>query len=479
MMEVHLAPGSVKVPGFVKKNLGPDEGMTVGISKPNTSCAKSGNYLGQLTTLEYRVLTIDSDKMSTHTSTEFWQNATRETTGVFDPRIFARKDPQSGQTQWLAVACCRDGVVIATTKPSADGECELDQWKDRGVVIAKADEYVAPDFTMAGYDSNGVYISIHAQLENLEGRYPLIVYLPVADVFREEPPKLDGMKVFGPHLRREYGFWLHPVSSEEKTETSTLIGYDINEGGYFRSKLTWMRLGNFTHPGGPQIVAEGKITVKPFWDNVDKGEGIRQPLDRIGYGEMRPFYGFVSAPYKNGDNIWLVHTVALKDYREQMDTNRTKLRWYRISRNTMQVLNWGEIKDVEKDGLQYGYFNASIGSTGLAGGVLQTVIACCSSSYVGDADPKSPACTNISTEAFVLTENTRTAEVECLRVPLQTGRAGDCYLNPPAWGDYSTVCRDPDNQNSLWMINQSAYKGGSTATSRWAINIANFDFSNQ
>src|SRR5262249_59087208 len=88
-------------------------------------------------------------------SCQFWSLAgIRDPRGIIDPRIVFI--PDAGRHgQWLAVQLnMGNGVFVATTNPD-NPDPQLYNWK--------ASQFDLPgnDFTMLGYDLNGIYIGIN------------------------------------------------------------------------------------------------------------------------------------------------------------------------------------------------------------------------------------------------------------------------------------------------------------------------------
>jgi hypothetical protein len=90
-------------------------------------------------------------------------------------------------------------------------------------------------------------------------------------------------------------------------------------------------------------------------------------------------------------------------------------------------------------------------------------------------DPGKAACGNIGAYAALVRETASGATTDIFT--LRSGQA-DNYIPDQAqrWGDYSTICRDPDPRNPrrVWIVNQYVQQGGSS-TSQWCDVIASID----
>ena len=128
---------------------------------------------------------------------------------------------------------------------------------------------------------------------------------------------------------------------------------------------------------------------------------------------------------------------------------------------------WGEIGQAG-----YDCFNPSI----LSFGKDDTTVVSFSRSGDPDSpsDPGNPACGNIGAYvALVRESDPKNPQVSSLR----NGQANN-YIPAQAqrWGDYSTICLDPDpaHPRRVWTVNQYVLQGGASV-SQWGSVIASID----
>jgi hypothetical protein len=396
------------------------------------------------------------------TDSQFWQSAGLQPDApLVDPRIVFI--PDAGRHgQWLALQLFNMGkaVFIATTDPNDPMADPRGQWKASRFPLPGA------DFPMLGYDANGVYIGSNTAVNGVDMRQPQLVFIPRANALAY-PPQVDPdvIKIIGPMKAGEYGTNLFPMIdlSGAGWQYETAIGVNI----YSKKHLTFSLIS----PQFGEILSHGRLEVEPF-EPVPYGFGVKQPFSNNPYSgsDVRFFSdGSVSAPTGDGFNIWMAHTIL------KPEVHSLAVRWYRLFIDPMSrlpgVAAWGEISDPH-----YDYFNASILSFGKDDYTVLSV------SRSGDSstptDPGNPmACGNIGTHA-VLARETDTGRYTTELVPLRSGQA-DNYVPSTyikRWGDYSTICNDPDPKNArrVWIINQCVTQGGA-GTSQWCNVIARVD----
>ena len=214
-------------------------------------------------------------------------------------------------------------------------------------------------------------------------------------------------------------------------------------------------------------MSHGKIEVPPFTP-VTANFRVKQPFGWRDSNVMYDSTGIGAAPMGDGFNIWLAHTGLKPD--SAPDFPALAVRWYRLFIDPMTrfpgLAAWGEI-------FQPGYdcFNPSILSFGKDD---TTVVAFSRSGNPNSpSDPGNPACGNIGAYVALVRENGAKPEVFSLR----NGQFNN-YIPEQAqrWGDYSTICRDPDpaHPRRVWTINQYVLQGGKS-TSQWCEVFASVD----
>lgn len=386
---------------------------------------------------------------------QFWSLAgIRDPRGIIDPRIVFI--PDAGRHgQWLAVQLnMGNGVFIATTNPD-NPDPQLYNWK--------ASQFDLPgnDFTMLGYDLNGIYIGINtAGPDNV--RVPQVVFIPRAKALAH-PPQVgpDDITIIGPliHGRPPWGTNLYPMIDRSGIgwPYGTAIGIDT----FSKRHLTF----SLVSPQFREIISHGLIEVEPF-EPAPGGSKVRQPS----INSIVQFGGSLTgAPTGDSFNIWVAHTV-------QKPGQCLGVRWYRLYIDPVTRMPgpaaWGEVFDPNAN---YDYFNPSIVSLGKDD---YTVISLSRSgnSYTS-TDPGSAACGNIGAYAAIVRE-TGSGQHTTKIVTLMSGQAPD-YVPQESqvrWGDYSTICRDPDPKHPrrVWTINEFVLKGGQTE-SQWCNAIASID----
>lgn len=389
--------------------------------------------------------------------TQFWRSAGISRPGiVIDPRIVFI--PDAGRYgQWLAVQLdFGNRVLIATTNP-LDPDPRLDNWQ------ARAFDLPGNDFTMLGYDAKGIYIGDNNSPGLNYPRLPQIVFIPRSHALAY-PPQVgpDDIKVtkYGDLRREVYGDSLYPVIDQSGAgwPYETLIGVDNLSQRHLTFALFSPQFG--------EILSSGKIEVEPF-QPVPISYTVAQP-DSAAYHKVNWGGNLVAAPMSDGFNIWLAQTVINRKY------GQLAVRWYRLALDTQTrmpgLAAWGEIFQPFYDS-----FNPSI----LSFGKDDYTIVSLSRSGFGNKvpiDPGNPLCGNLGAYAAIFRE----ADSEPQLFTLKSGQVPNFFPPPPPgnqrWGDYATICRDPDPkaQRRAWVVNQYALKGGQS-TSQWANIIAAID----
>jgi hypothetical protein len=390
----------------------------------------------------------------------FWQKAgIGDAANTVDPRIVCIPDAgQRGYGQWFTAQIemsTRAQVYVACTNPQDSlPDPSLGKWKASAISLPGA------DFTQLGYDARGIYIGSQTAVEG--GRAPQIIFIP-----REKalswPPQVgpDDIKIFGPLPVSEYGSGLFPVidGSGAGWPYQTFIGTDT----ITKSHLTYALLSLDQRV----IVSHGTIPVAPF-ATTQIGNQVIQPT-----GERKVDYGgsISSAPYGDGFNIWVAQTVLA---RPSFDSNYG-VRWYRLYIDPVTripgLAAWGELIDPKG---RYDYFNPSIISLGKDD---YTIISFSrSGDYGTPTDPNDPNCGNIGAYAAIINEKNAGSAPEIHT--LQSGLANDYYpFIRRRWGDYCTICKDPDPKNprKFWTTNEYVLAGGPVPASKWGTTIASLE----
>ncbi len=388
------------------------------------------------------------------TDIQFWQEAGIAAPVTCDPRIVFI--PDAGRRgQWLAVQFYLGyAVYIATTDPQ-------DPLTDPGLKKWKASEFplIGNDATMLGYDLDGIYIGSNTSERDGLPRAPQMVLIPRANALAW-PPRVGAgdIKVIGPLRTSGWPNFLCPVMDRSGMGWPYEVALSVN---YWSGKHLVFAL--ISHQFR-DIVSHGQIEVPPF-KPVPAGHAVQQPYSYTG---LRAIFGntsIVAAPMGDGFNIWVAHTVLKPDYGPLV------IRWYRLAidpRTGFPVL--AATGEIGRNG--YDCFNPSI----LSFGKDDTTVVSFSRSGnpTTPSDPDDPACGNIGAYvALVRESDPNRPEVFVVRSGKANNYIPDRTLR---WGDYSTICRDPDpaHPRRVWTINQYVLQGGA-ADSRWAEVIASVD----
>jgi hypothetical protein len=367
--------------------------------------------------------------------------------------------PDAGRNgQWLAVQInIGNRVLVATTNPNdPTADPRVGNWK------GAAFDLPGNDFTMLGYDLNGIYIGVNygGPLVPGDDRWPQLAFIPRAQALAW-PPQLGNVKVTGPLPKNEYGDNLFPMIDRSRAgwPYCTAIGIDTATNRRLTFSLISPQFGT--------VLSHGTIDVPPFVP-VSRGFRVKQPFQNSNV--MFDQTGLVAAPTGgSGFDIWLAHTVLNQQY------NSLAVRWYRLYIDPMtRMPGLAASGDIFQP--RYDHFNPSI----LSLGKDDTTVVCLSRSgdYSTPQDPNNPACGNLGAYAALVRENGSGGGTYTV-VPLRAGQVGNYVTQGSAirWGDYSTICPDPDPRypRRMWAINQFALQGGDT-TSQWCNAIASIDF---
>jgi len=434
-----------------------DQQKLVGLSfTPDSNGAASYSYFVEFINSVFSIYDKETGSLiGTRVSdTQFWVSAGIQRPGnIVDPRIVFI--PDAGRHgQWLAVQLdLGNRVFIATTDPS-------EPLADPSVGKWKASEFALPgnDFVMLGYDARGVYIGTNSEAGPGPGRSPQIVFIPRSNALAY-PPQVspDAITIIGPVQKAEYGESLYPIIDQSGAgwQYETVIGVD----NVSKKHLTFSLIS----PEFKQILSHGRIEVEPF-EPVSPGYRVRQPSPDAYRAVLWSNDGIVAAPMGDGFNIWLAQTVISPKY------GSLAVRWYRLYIDPMTrmpgLAAWGEISKGN-----YDCFNPSILSFGKDD---YTVVSLSRSGGVGTpVDPSKADCGNIGAYAVLVRESDPTPPEF---IPLMSGQAFN-YMTPimQRWGDYSTICRDPDrNARRAWIVNQYVLQGGASV-SQWCDVIASIE----
>jgi hypothetical protein len=388
---------------------------------------------------------------------EFWARAGIQQPVPTDPRIVFV--PDAGRHgQWLAVQLdIGNSVFIATTDPN-------DPLTDPSLGKWKASEFplIGNDAVMLGYDLDGIYLGSNTSEKEGLPRAPQIVCIPRANALAW-PPRVgpDDIKVIGPLRTSDWPNSLFPVMDQSGIgwPYETTIAVNTWSGRH-------LVFGLISHQVR-DIVSHFQIEVPPF-KPIDPGHGLMQPYSWGPAGLSALYYntGIAAAPFTDGGfNIWLAHTVKKPDYGPLV------IRWYRLAIDPVTRMP-GLAATGEIGQPRYDCFNPSI----LSFGKDDTTVVSFSRSGNPDtpSNPDDPACGNIGAYvALVRESDPDRPEVFAVR----SGKANNYMTSPNMrWGDYSTICRDPDpaHPRRLWTSNQYVLQGGAN-TSRWGEVFASID----
>jgi len=384
---------------------------------------------------------------------EFWARAGIQQPVPTDPRIVFI--PDAGRHgQWLAVQLdIGNSVYIATTDPN-------DPLTDPSLGKWKASEFPLKgnDAAMLGYDLDGIYVGSNTSEQEGLPRAPQIVFIPRSNALAW-PPRVgpEDIKVIGPLRNRGWPNFLCPTIDQSGAGWSyeTAIAVDT----FSNRHLTFALISHQFR----DVVSQGTIEVPPF-KPVPAGHAVQQPYAWNGLTALFYNTSIVAAPTGDGFNIWVAHTVLKPDYGPLV------IRWYRLFIDPRTrfpgLAAWGEIGQP-----RYDCYNPSI----LSFGKDDTTVVSFSRSGNPDtpSNPDDPACGNIGAYvALVRESDPGKPEVFVVR----SGKANNYITGQNMrWGDYSTICRDPDpaHPRRVWLINQYVLQGG--ANSRWCEVFASVD----
>ena len=449
-----MATGSTTAPsvsGTILKNFpGTSKSKIIelkgGADTPDPNGCVDGNYFHELLNGTYTKYFKENGKVESRiTDTQFWEDAGIPASYLFDPRLlFVDGAGPSGKGILFACQLGSKQILLATSDPYGASST----W--RGVTVPTAD---APDLPRAAYDTKSLSVVISSgQHYDQEIRY-----FPRWTL--NSFPLLVGYAKTFKYAREIAGETLHPV-------LETTVGYPNRGYAYYvgvdtssKIGLTYGWLEHSNLEGGLKF---GKIPVGNFEYAVNRAH---QPGDQANNPSLVfGGQGIVTPPYRVGNNIWVVHHTTGQ-------AQNVAIRWYRLEVNEgaqwpLRLAATGLIQSAPP--FLYDYFNGSIIQ---AGG---SVVLCCNrSGQLGTStNPKDPSCGNAGMYAVYLNPDSTEFEV----VPIRAGLAAN-YKSSVKWGDYSTVCLDPENPKTVWMTNQLVLKGGETpAESDYATQIAAIQF---
>jgi hypothetical protein len=372
---------------------------------------------------------------------EFWGAAGVSPGSAIDPRIVFI--PDAGQRgQWLAVQLDMGRrVLMATTNPNdSQADPRIGKWRGSAFTLS------GNDFTMLGYDGNGVYIGTN--VESGPGRAPEIAVISRASALAWPPRVGPGdVKFIGPLKPEDYGTNLYPVVDQSRGASVALaLGVDT----VTKQHLTYSLISNGT------IAYHDRIEVPPFVP-VPVNFRVKQPDPKGLNWIIFDSSGAVAAPMGDGSNVWLAHTVSSSSDAIN-PTTHLGVRWYRLAIDPVfrrpVLAKCGVIGDQD-----YDFFNPSILSFGANDYTVVSLSR--SGNSTTSSSPRSPDCGNIGAYAALVRETADDFWYEIF--PLRSGQASNYIPNvSQRWGDCSTIFRDPDptNPRTAWIFNQYVVQGG-------------------
>ena len=373
------------------------------------------------------------------TDVTFWGRAGVQPGNIVDPRIVFIPDAGRGG-QWLAMQLdMGHRVLIATTSPDDPrANPAIGNWKGAAFALE------GNDFTMLGYDSNGVYV--RTNVEYGEGRAPEIAVILRTDALAWPPQVGPGqVRIIGPLKPEDYGINLYPVIDQSRGATAALaIGVDT----VTRQHLTYAQISNGT------IVYHDKIEVPSFFP-VPFNFRVKQPNPKGLNWIIFDSSGAVAAPMGDGSNIWVAHTVS-SGPNERDPATHLGVRWYRLA-----IDPWSRKPSLAKCGViggqNYDYFNPSILSFGKDDYTIVSLSR--SGNALTPTKPVDPDCGNIGAYVALVRETSTDFWYELFT--LRSGLAYDYIPNTvQRWGNCSTVCGDPTSPRTAWIFNQYVTQGG-------------------
>jgi hypothetical protein len=427
-------------------------------TQPDSNGAAGYGYYAEFINLVYSVYDKQTGTLVAPrvTDTQFWQSAgIPRPSNIVDPRIVFI--PDAGRNgQWLAVQLdLGNRVLIATTDPhDPQSDPRVGKWK------ASVFDLPGNDFSMLGYDLNGIYIGVNSEAAPGQDRWPQIVFIPRANALAW-PPQVgsDVIKIMGPLSKYQYGENLYPMIDQSGAgwPYATAIGVDNVAKSHLTFSLISAQFG--------QILSHGKIEV-PAFEPAPMGFRVKQP----GAYQAVWWYGgsIISAPTGGGFNIWLAQTVL----KGSISTGALAVRWYRLYIDPMtRMPGLAATGEIYQEG--YDHFNPSI----LSFGKDDYTVISLSRSGSSNPNPSDPACGNLGAYVALVRETSSGSTSQVF--PVRSGLVPNYIMqipNPYRWGDYSTISRDPDPAypRRVWIVNQYALQGGQN-TSAWCDAIAAID----
>lgn len=422
-----LAPAQFVGRNFSGSTLFTDSGSI----PPDTMGAAGPEHYVELLNGRYSVYRKrDGTRVQTSSLNSFWSSAgVAFTNSTFDPRVVY----DHASRRWFAAAVDNargpNGILLAVS----DGADPTLGWQGLRVDSDPTDVRWA-DFPMMGLNADGVYIAANMFGISGAGADISIWSFPKADLVGATPSAANrsefllanaGFRGFSPHPAIDYGasdgrgVLLSALSGTQRAR-SDVLGSDA--GGATLAPVTYLATASILNP------PRGR-----------QPDGTRD----LEAGDSR----FSSAPFRVGDDLWAVHTVAASG----AGTNAA-LRWYRIDVPSNTVVETGVILEVGRD-----LYYPSIAANGDG-----DVVIGYSRSGIG-ADEF------ISAYAVL---GTRDGSSTTFGAPTLLQAGVDNYFQDfgsgrNRWGDYSSVSPDPADPGIFWTSQLFANSGD-----RWTTQIS-------
>jgi hypothetical protein len=414
-------------------------------SSPDPNGCVDGTYFHELLNGSYTRYLKGNGQVSYRVSDQkFWQDAGVPASYLFDPRLlFVTGAGPNGKGILFACQLSSYEILLATKDPYRE---------DTRWVGTRIKTSGIPDLPRVGYDPNSLSIVISTGPQDTYEQE--IRYFPRKDA-TSVPPVITNVRTFK-YSRQQAGETLHPVLDRSGTKRRYAFYIGIDTTG--NVGLTY---GYLDHRNPQSGLVFDKIAVKDFSYVANRAH---QPTDALNNPSLVfGGSGIATPPFRFGDDIWVVQHVLIDHAYKNIG-----IRWYRlkVDENASAPLSLAASGYIKSADNSFDYFNASIIQMG------SNVVLCCnrSGNDYTSSRPIDRDCGNAGMYAIYLQPDGEFEE-QVIRAGLVAN-----YTSTSKWGDYSTVCVDPEVKDTIWMINQFVLKGGLPKDSDYATQIAAIQF---
>lgn len=442
-----LAPQIIGA-SFVGLNLQDEINLGVGAIPPDTMGAIGPNHFLEMINSSVAAYTRTGTRLSNVTLDSFF---TVTVSGITYPR-FGTSDPHviydRGSGRWFAT-CLEFGTAVGSNNNIMFAVCRTGDplngiWDKYVIPVAQPDSGGASffnDFDTLGSDDNGVYFGMNVFPSTGNTDWAKIAATPKATLLASSPslgPVYQWNNITDMYASPEPAHNLDGSAGGRAwfVASSTTALANVN----YRT-LTWIG-------GSPSLSGTAVLTTPAYGTPLDAPASGSSTNINIGDDRMSPCV-------IRGSRLWVGRNVGLNSSGGTSHPNRTGCEWLEldVTSSVAGLLQSGRVYDPTMSGPRY-YYYPTIMVNG-QGNVAMGFSGSSSTEFVGTY-----TCGRLTTD----TPNVMGAVAQ-----VKAGQASYVRLDGTRnrWGDYSHTTLDPNDDMSLWTIQEYATNVGSNIWGTW------------